>query len=417
MDQKEKTELIDLVKTEVKAVAKLEAEGQFKQAEELHKGLETKLEKALEGAVTKEEFDKMEGELRKKLNDFEAGTAKDVTFGSELLKELTGKKDDLLNLFKGSTKQVEMSIMKDPGTFTTANSIVGASTPAGIYAINNNKEIVPIARRNRHVRELIGMGSTDESVWPFLQETPMEGTVGVQNPEGAKKSQTEYKQILVTATESTIAHFQKIGRQTLRNVRGIGTFIQTTMIADLLLKEDNDLLFGSGTNGTVPGIFLAAQDPTKLGLIPTFKVKQPTIYDCIAAFAALLANFEYMASFAAVHPVDYWRMVVEKDNDARYQQNIIFDSASSMLYVFGVPVVATTAIPIGNLGMGDGRYVMPLQREGISLRFFDQDEDNVQRNLVTARVEEAILNVIRRTNAFAYGSITDIKGSIDIPST
>jgi hypothetical protein len=102
-----------------------------------------------------------------------------------------------------------------------------------------------------------GMGATDDAVYPYLRETPKEGAVAVQNPEGAAKAQTEYQFTLVNATESTIAHWQKIGRQTLSNVRGLASFIQTTMISDLLLKEDADLLFANGTNGAVLGVFSA----------------------------------------------------------------------------------------------------------------------------------------------------------------
>jgi len=93
-------------------------------------------------------------------------------------------------------------------------------------------------------------------------------------------------------------------------------------------------------------------------------------------------------------------------------QNIIFDSQTSMLYVYGVPVIATTAIALGYIGAGDSRYVMPMALEGMSLRFFDQDSDNVQKNLITARIEESIINVVRRTDAFFYDTIANVLTAI-----
>jgi hypothetical protein len=39
------------------------------------------------------------------------------------------------------------------------------------------------------------------------------------------------------------------------------------------------------------------------------------------------------------------------------------------------------------------------------LRFFDQDDKNVQENLITARIEERILQAVYRTDAFIGGSI------------
>jgi hypothetical protein len=410
MDIKEKNELIEVIKTDIKNVASLEAKGQFEEAKKMHSELEGKLTKSLEGMVSKEDFDKAENELKKSIKAFEDKTAKNVTFEGALMDNLTKSQNDLGELRKGALKSVSLDIYKDPGTLTTVNSIVGSNTVAGQFAIFNNREIVPIARRSRHIREVFGMGATDDAVYPYLRETPKEGAVAVQNPEGAAKAQTEYQFTLVNATESTIAHWQKIGRQTLSNVRGLASFIQTTMISDLLLKEDADLLFANGTNGAVLGVFSAPL--TDADIVAGFTTINPNLYDCIAAVAATLAAREYIASAAMVNPVDYWKMVIEKDQDERYQQNVLFDAASSMLYVFGIPVIATTAIPAGGLGVADGRYVMPLQREGISLRFFDQDEDNVQRNLITVRAEERILNVVRRSDAFYFDTIANTKAAI-----
>jgi hypothetical protein len=412
MDVKEKTELIELIKSDMENIAKSHAEGATGKVTELEKSLEGKIEKSLDGFVTKDAFDKAETELKKAMNLIKDRESKDVSFKAVLADELTKSMDSLKELQKGyDRKGVGIDIRKDPGVFTSADSITGSNTAAGRFAINNNQDIVPIARRQRHVREVLGMGTTDMEVYPYLRETPKEGAVAVQNPEGAPKAQLEYKQTLITATESTIAAFQKIGRQTLSNVRGLGSFLQLVMLNDLLLKEDNDLIFGAGTNGAIDGIFKAGA-VSPVNDLP-LRTTDANLYDVIAGGAAKLANLEYNASFAMVNPIDYWQMVIEKDKDSRYQNNVIFDSAMSTLYVFGIPTIASTVIPVGNIGMGDSNYVMPLQREGISLRFFDQDEDNVQRNLVTVRVEERILNVVRRTDAFIYGTIASAKAILE----
>jgi len=245
------------------------------------------------------------------------------------------------------------------------------------------------------------MGATDQEVYPYLCETPKEGVFGVQNPEGSAKPQVEYKAELKTAVESTIAAWQKIGRQTLTNVRGLSSFIQMVMVADLLIKEDDELLNGTGSNGRVQGFLQSASAPTAFGLT----IPSPQIYDVIAGSAAKLAGLNYTANFALVNPVDYWRMVTLKDQENAYLQNIIYNASSSSLNVFGIPVFPTTAITAGNFVVGDSRYVMPMQREGISLRFFDQDDKNVQENLITARIEERILQAVYRTDAFIGGSI------------
>lgn len=408
MDIKEKTELVDLIKSDITNIAKAEAEGAKKASEEQYKALEDKIAKSLEGMVPKSELDKMETEFKKSLRAYEDKVSKDMTLSAILSDELTKSMDDLKAFQNKRSKEASIDIQKDPAILTAATSL-GATNNANAFAVNNNQMIVPIARRQRHIREVVGMGSTDEAVFPYLRETAKEGAVGIQNPEGTDKPQIEYKSELVFATESTIAAFQKIGRQTLSNVRGLSSFIQLHMVKDLLLKEDEELLFGTGSNGRVLGFFGASASGMTGFDISTVN---PNLYDLIAACAAKLSKADYNANFALVNPVDYWKMVIEKDQQERYQNNVVFDSAMSTLYVFGIPTIATTAIAAGNLGVGDASYVMPMQREGISLRFFEEDDKNVQQNLVTARVEERILQAVLRNDAFVYGSIADGKAAI-----
>jgi hypothetical protein len=401
MEMKEKLELIDLIKSDISTIAKKEAEGAKSEVAELHKSLESKINASLDGFVTKEAFDKAENDLRKAMTAFEAGQAKDVSFSASLAEGITKSMDDLTSMRSGRSKSAEIYLQKDPGIMTATASITGSNTAAGRFAINNNETIVPIARRQTYIRQIIGMGATDQEVYPYLCETPKEGVFGVQNPEGSAKPQVEYKAELKTAVESTIAAWQKIGRQTLTNVRGLSSFIQMVMVADLLIKEDDELLNGTGSNGRVQGFLQSASAPTAFGLT----IPSPQIYDVIAGSAAKLAGLNYTANFALVNPVDYWRMVTLKDQENAYLQNIIYNASSSSLNVFGIPVFPTTAITAGNFVVGDSRYVMPMQREGISLRFFDQDDKNVQENLITARIEERILQAVYRTDAFIGGSI------------
>jgi hypothetical protein len=401
METKEKFELVELIKQDINTIAKKEAEGAKAEANELYKSLESKIEKSLDGFVTKEAFDKAENDLKKAMTAYEAGAAKDVTFSAALAEEITKSLDSMNALKSGRTKSAEIYIQKDPAIMTSTNSITGSNTAAGRFAINNNETIVPIARRQTYIRQIIGMGATDQEVYPYLRETAKEGAFGVQNPEGSAKPQVEYKAELVTAVESTIAAWQKIGRQTLSNVRGLSSFIQLVMVADLMIKEDDELLNGTGSNGRVQGFLQGASAPSAFGLT----IASPQIYDVIAGSAAKLSALDYTANFALVNPVDYWKMVTLKDQDNAYLQNVIYNASASSLNVFGIPVFPTTAIAAGNYVVGDSRYTMPMQREGISLRFFEQDDKNVQENLITARIEERILQAVYRPNAFVGGSI------------
>jgi hypothetical protein len=411
VEQNEKLELVELVKGKMTEIAKAEAEGAIKKAEELQKGLEDGLKKfAAENYVSKADFDKQEGEFKKQLSAFEAREQKEMTFQLSLAKALKGAEADLVKMADKQSGKVSIDVRKDPGTFTAAASM-GGNSAANNFAINNNQLIVPIARRIAHVRDVLGMGSTSEAVWPFWRETPKEGAFGTQNPEGAKKPQIEYKGAIQFANAETIAAFQKIGRQTLRNVNGLATFFNTVMVQDLLIREDNQLLFGTGVNGQVEGIFTNADDASDL-VAYNGGTADVQIVDASLALLATLASKDYIPGFLMMSMLDYYQMIGLKDKESNYLQQVVFDSATGNLFIAGVPVIPTTAIAAGNLGAGDGRFVMPMSLEGISLRFFEEDEDNVQRNVITARIEEEVLNPVLRTDAFIYDTVANIVTAI-----
>jgi hypothetical protein len=410
MELKEKEEFLSVIKGKIEETAKATAEGKFKEVEKLNQDLEERITKALaDNHITKAEFDKQEEKFRQEVEALKSKNKKEITFNMAFEDAHNANIEAMKALANGKGGAVTFDVTKTPGIFTSANSL-GGTTAAAQFGINNNELIVPIARRRNHVRNIIGMGSTDTTPFPYLKETPKEGSVGTQNPEGAAKAQVEYKATLEYANEETIAAFQRMGRQTLTNVRGLSSFLNMVMLKDLLIKEDAQLLNGTGLNGQVLGFTVGASDATDIPA--SFLKKTPTIYDAIAAAAATLASSDYLANFAMVNPIQFWDMVTLKDEDGRYQNNVIFDSAASVLYVFGIPVIASTAIAAGTFVVGDSTYVMPMQREGISLRFSEEDSDNFQKNLVTARVEERIIQAVLRSDAFFKDTIANVEAAI-----
>ena len=411
-----KTEISADVQKHIDAV-KAESAGT---AADIEKKLQAQVDATLEklgksSEELKQAIEKSETEMAKKLASFDNGMSKDVSISALVTKALSeGLKD--ANLEKGQFGERVIDIVKTPTTMTTANSILGpggsAPTAAEIFAINNNQLIEPIARRQTHIRNIFGMGTSDDSVFNYLIENAKEGTIGVQNPEGSAKNQIENQFQLAVTQASTIAAIQIAGRQTLRNVRGLATLVQALMLNDLLIKEDDELLNGTNTNGRVQGVIPGATAPTSFDL----SISAPNNFDVVAAVAAQLAKSDIIADFALLNPVDYWGMVTTKDKDDDYLQKVIFDAQARMLYVFGIPVFPTTAIAAGSFLAGASRYVMPMQYEGISLILDETGETNRKNNTVTIRVEEQVLQAVTKPSAFYAGTLAAAKAAI-APST
>jgi hypothetical protein len=63
--------------------------------------------------------------------------------------------------------------------------------------------------------------------------------------------------------------------------------------------------------------------------------------------------------------------------------------------------------------VGDRNYATIAVRAGISVRFYDQDQDNAIKNLVTVVIEERLALVVKRTDAFIYGDFSDARTALE----
>jgi HK97 family phage major capsid protein len=70
-----------------------------------------------------------------------------------------------------------------------------------------------------------------------------------------------------------------------------------------------------------------------------------------------------------------------------------------------VPIIANTAVTLGDFLVGDfASGVQLFDRLQANIRFFEQDEDNATKNLVTVVAEERLALPIYRPTAFIYGN-------------
>jgi hypothetical protein len=66
--------------------------------------------------------------------------------------------------------------------------------------------------------------------------------------------------------------------------------------------------------------------------------------------------------------------------------------------------------------MGDSSAAQIAQREGISVRLYDQDQDNAVKNLVTVVVEERLAFPIYYPTAFYYDTFANTIAAIESAS-
>ena len=238
-----------------------------------------------------------------------------------------------------------------------------------------------------------------------------EGTVVTVDGAGSKP-QLDKDIITAVAPAVKIAAYSKISEEMLTDLDFVSSFVTFQMTEDVYDKEDQQLLYGTGGTGpqqieglsVASGVLTAANLPSGLTLSNVdHKI------DAIIAAAATLAASNYVADTILVHPVDMYDIMLLKDTaDGQYLNRINF-TTDGRLVIAGLVVGQSTAVTQGQFLVANmARAAQGFQRAGLSVRFYDQNEDDAIKNLVTIVIEERLALAIGRPSGIFYDSFADV---------
>jgi HK97 family phage major capsid protein len=179
------------------------------------------------------------------------------------------------------------------------------------------------------------------------------------------------------------------------------------MMIDLLKKEDAELLNGTGVN-SIKGLVPSATD-----YVPTDPLYD-TLFEYMVDAQAQLETLDYDANGFVMHPLDYAKLLTYKTTTGEFNYpGLVFGGADRNLLTFnGTPIYKMSQITKGTALLGDWTRAELLIRKGINFGLFYEDSDNVQRNLVTLRIEEELALAVYHPQAFLDMDITPVTGGV-----
>jgi len=336
-------------------------------------------------------------QLKDRLDTVEKNTnripAEKKTFASSLAKQIEENKDQIERLAKNGTR-FNMEI-KTPMT-TGANytgEVIESDRLAGVYFDPD---------RPTHVRQFIPQASTDSNnVRYVVEESYTDGTA--MQEEGYEKGQSSFKLKSVDAPVETIASYIRLSRQMLDDTAFLTSYINQRLPKKLFLEEDAQVLYGDGASPNLEGITEVAQAFNK----GSFSIGNKFDTLIAAISQARTVSGEYMANGILVNPSNWYEMLLEKDQEGRYLFPDAVRFGGQPPRVGGVPIFQSTAVTADDFIVGDWAMGATMAvRQGVSLTFHEEDQDNVIKNLITVRIEERLALPIHNPNAFVYGTFT-----------
>lgn len=217
--------------------------------------------------------------------------------------------------------------------------------------------------------------------------------------EGSQKPFSTVTPVLKTGKVHTFAHLARISRQMFDDMPTFVSFLQTRMAYGLNLAVENALINGQGGENAIEGL-LKEDNYTAVE-----SAGASCLFDLILIAKAQIQKAGFIPDTVLLNPMDWARMLMQKNNSADYYLNGPVDVANNILW--GLKVFEIHGMPEGKFLVLDAKQAATLwNRTGTTIEVFEQDGENVQKNLITVRAERRLGLSVERPEAIAGGSLS-----------
>lgn len=317
------------------------------------------------------DFQKHNDALDIKLQGFaNTGKSEKKSFNEVYSNAIAERYDEIKNVGRG--QKVVMQL-KD---FTLSGSLTG--DPVATY--NQRQVLTPAAKIN--ARDLIPTVNAATGLYVTYKEGTLTGAVAKQT-EGVAKAELTPTFAEVKVVSNYVAGFTQFSKQAMNSLPWLQQTLSRVLLREFYKAENTQFntAFATGTGSTTSA----------------------STVDCdqLIDWVANLEAANYTASVIIINPRDW--ATLAKTASLNVQVVLAYNPISKMFELNGIPIVKASWATVDKAIVMDVEYVERVEVEGLKLEFFEQDSDNVQKNLITARIECLEEINIMDANAIVYG--------------
>jgi HK97 family phage major capsid protein len=360
-------------------------------------------------------FGEISAETRAKVDEL-------LTVQGELKGRLDAAEQLIVNLEKGGkgggggqqsvgdlVAQSEEYRAFDPGRARMFSvKIPSAAITSGSFPVEPDRipGIVAPGQQTFFIRDLLAKGRTSSDAVQFVRETGFTNNASpVSELPLNGKPESNITFTMESASVATIAHYIRASRQVLDDASMLQSYINARLIYGLKVKEDLQLLKGSGAGLNINGIYTQAS---------TYNLSVPVQnqnYLDELRLAILQAELaEYTVDGIVLNKIDWAIIELAKDKNGQYLSANPYGALANRLW--GRPVSATQGLSQGEFLVGAFALGAQLyDREDANIAISLEDSDNFTKNAVTIRAEERLALTVYRPEAFVKGQFTSVISS------
>ena len=298
-------------------------------------------------------------------------------FGTAFADAVAKNAANIQRVSKG--KGFEMEV-KDVANMTIANNLTGE----GIATYQPGAVLKPGHKVN--LRSLVGTFPSATGIYVNYRETTSEGAIGLTSA-GGSKSQIDYDFARVVYSGVYIAGYARIAKEMLQDLPFMQTVLPQLLLRDFYKKE-NTTFFADLKAAALGGT-------TASGTNAIEKFIHQIGY---------AGDQDYDVNGIVMLPSDLAAIQVTKPSDYGLPGNVSLTPQGAVA-INGIPVYTASWATNDYMTMGDWSNARIGVVDGLKVEFFEQDGDNVTKNLVTVRVEAREFLAIDDPYAFIHKSL------------
>lgn len=257
-----------------------------------------------------------------------------------------------------------------------------------------------------HMRDLLPVGTTNSNVVRYIRDNGGEGGPAMV-AEAGNKPQIDRDLQIYDANVRKIATYFRVPEEMIDDIPYLQSFLSQIGMEEVMALEDTQILYGDGTGQNLSGLFTNATTFAA----GTSVVAAPNNYDVLLAARKQGRVAKYNIGYALVSPIDYYDMIETKDTTNNYvlQGGGNGIDLNGAFRYRGLTIIEHTAINAGDFLVFDPMKAAIFDRMGTSVRFYDQDQDNAIKNLITIVIEKRLALPIYQPAAFIKGTFSTAK--------
>lgn len=253
------------------------------------------------------------------------------------------------------------------------------------------------------VSDIIQWGTTTSNMVDWIERTGKTDGAAMR-AEGSVMGEGDLEYTEVSTKVKIASEYMKVTNEALKDVDFLASEINSELLSDLRLLVDTQLLEGDGLGNNLKGILSYASAWAAGTFAGT--IDAPNEADVLRIGINKIVvdgKGKWWPSYILLNPDDVTAMDLLRDSSGDYLYIPFYDPEAMTLK--RVPVMENVGINAGEFLIGDFSKAKAFVRDALTIRIFDQNEDDpiYNRSTVTANVRLAFRIKNQEAGAFVKG--------------